>query len=152
MKHLRKFNESVSNEYYQELDTDLLEWHKNLCDPLCVGYKKAISIDKNIVNSFRERLNNTKDIVWEAYNNIDKLWDFNFILIYKIHQKLGKNIGSSLGIWNVDRIKIYETQDEWFWVEMSGGRSKSNMYQNTFFKCDQIDGVKKLLQDLGVIK
>jgi hypothetical protein len=45
---------------------------------------------------------------------------------------------------------IFESDDEWFWanLERSGGNFS---FTSTYFKCDQFDGLTKLLKDKNVI-
>jgi hypothetical protein len=57
-----------------------------------------------------------------------------------IYYGMGMNVSCKLGF-----IYIYELEDEWFDVFLSGSGN------TTFYKCDQLDGLKKLLEDLGII-
>jgi len=125
MKHIKNFNESNKEEYYQEVGRE--EWDS--FQPLDMSekfYKRIDSlVDKSIYST---RL---------GYGD----WDKSSILIIGSPNMLPKNGKYSCC--------IFTSGDEWYWVCIN---SENGLYQDSYYKCDQDTGLIMLLKDKGIIK
>ena len=131
MKHLKRFNESNKEEYYQisDLETYLKSYKKKMSKSTIeslVSFLKErgfIKLKKSPEASTRltdeNFQNNTYDIV---------LFDYTQILIRTKY--------------NFSLIKITEDNDEWFYV------SVTDWSLTTYYKADQIDGLLLMLEYL----
>lgn len=131
MKYLKNFYESYTNDYYNEISNN--EYRDTL-------YKDFVAnpVNFNIKNRYRlmSMLNNS------AYSNMDislgrtdvKRNGNNQICNY-IQINLDKNKYKDY------QIKIYEMEDDWYLVSSF----------NNYYKCNQFDGLIKLLKDLTII-
>lgn len=127
MKFLRKFNESNS-EYYKTIDP----------------YQYSDLIDKKSINLTPRSQNSIKDY-------LDSLVHKKSISRYEIFL-MGNKICFRLTVDLYDTIIINELEDEWFVVgiikRVSGSRSKLRNNSDDLYKCDQIEGVIKCLEDI----
>jgi hypothetical protein len=122
MKHLKSFNESNSSDFY----TEESEFDPNNVVSLPLNDIKEIQ--KSIKSNYKIKFINT---------------DPNIIKIEK------KSILPQNTCWVV---RLYE--DEWYWVwEHNYERNILGQieYEDIkYYKCDQLDGVIKLLEDKGI--
>ena len=119
MKHLKRFNESTSDEYYKKIDY-----------PYGVEY---VYFD---ISTIRE---------------ISKLIP-NYSYKYERAVNLGEpslNFVSKTPTLGPDSITIRQMNDEWFIVSLYYQDDRRNNTRT--FKCDQVSGIEKLLQDKKVI-
>ena len=124
MKHIKNFNESKKEEYYQEVGRE--EWDS--FQPLDMSekfYKRIDSlVDKSIYST---RL---------GYGEWDKS---------AIHIIGSPNMSPKNGKYSCS---IYTSGDEWYWVSIS---SEKALFKDSYYKCDQDTGLIMLLKDKGII-
>ena len=122
MKHIKLYEGFNNDDYYQEIDYE--EW-------------------------FAQRLNRL-NISDTLNNRIKNLFDTND---RNIDYRIGHLSSGNQGSVRVDKmcqgilceIKISLNDDEWYYVALE------REPEDTFYKCDQFDGLKKLLKDKEII-
>ena len=130
MKWIKLF-EYFQNDFYEKIDgVDI--WHNEL--------KNITNIKSSIIHTIEKRLK--KDYIF----NIDgpsgpQFWKMkcgypDFLQI--IPSKESKN--------SLLFINIFETNDEWYLIKIVYTKESDILY-----KCDQLDGLLKLLGDFGII-
>jgi hypothetical protein len=132
MKHLKSIQESFNQEdYYTELTSDQLY---KLQGP---EYSKCINLNK-VDKSYLKDLKIKDDRYFINFIN----WRRTTIFTYA-------QIGAYQKHWTTSShyIKILKIPDDWFLVLIDKGPMVR--LHSSFYKCDQIEGVTKLLTDLG---
>jgi hypothetical protein len=129
MKHIKNFNESNKEEYYQEVgreewDDFISVWGFNNIIPDSIIKKIDSLIDKSIYNI---------DITFPPISIVIKYRKTPDILL-----RDGRRIISKYSC------SIYTSDDEWYWVSIPD--IEPNRY-----KCDQDTGLIMLLKDKGII-
>jgi hypothetical protein len=127
MRHLKVFNENNSDQFYTEIGK-----------PSEARFANAAidAIDFNVYN-FNLIKNHLKPDV--KIKLLKKLLLTEFDKIYVPATDLVKIITKNISI------DIYETDDEWFYVVYNHVSTPIKYY-----KCDQIEGVLKLLKDKNI--
>ena len=129
MIHLRKFNESSEddNKYYQEIDepgVDSTEWNY---------------VDFSKVEQLRDLLADQEgiDLTIETYGypESDK-------------RELVLDVDREGSV--VRRVEIFELDDEWY-VDVFDKKEGDEIWER-WYKCDQYDGLIKLLKDKKIIR
>ncbi len=122
MKYLKKFEDN-ENQFFTEITKG--EFHNS----------KEFACD--IKDEFIEKITSlAKDKKISREIEIGEYTSFYFIHI---------NYPGNNTVFFVD---IYESKDEWFFVNIESLQSTIDVY----YKCDQFEGLLKLLSDYGVIK
>jgi len=146
MKHLKHINEGFNtDDYYQEIND--VEWDR--FDPIMMT-KSTIDKIKNLIPSVKLH-EGTTDC---EYTRDGKLIKFNR-LSYEKKTEIKQN-------WHTDRwyyikkyeligLSIFENDDEYFYVCYNKRIDKDNVAIIETYKCDQLDGLKKLLKDKEII-
>jgi hypothetical protein len=130
MKHIKNFNESNKEEYYQELGME--EW--DTFQPLDISekfYKRIDSlVDKSIYST---RL---------GYGDGDKS---SILIIGSPNTHARRRMLPTNGKYSCC---IFTSDDEWYWVCIN---SEKALYQDSYYKCDQWEGLLMLLKDKKII-
>jgi hypothetical protein len=127
MKWIKLF-EGYLDEYYQEItfrDFEVYQWGED--------------------NS----LNNRVDFDREIMTNIGSLLNkgFKFGGLYIGGDMFGRVSGMTIN-GNRESILIIQLEDEWFLVNADNNNDEPYNY----YRCDQVEGLKKLLKDKGILK
>jgi hypothetical protein len=140
MKHIKLFLEGFDkSEYYHEIDVDEYDSCFGLIDDYYVEQEyKIVDIDEKYLDILKNR--SIGKLEFEIYSDIS-------VSELKINKKMAIGIYSDIG-----SIKIYEISDEWFVVYVADVLKKETDDFETFYKCDQFDGLVELLKDRGVIR
>lgn len=125
MKHIKKFNEHNTDDYYMPYDG-----HGDHLKQLDIS-QQNIDYIKNLLDKNKYNVNTTGD--W-----LDGTAGKSIVI------SRSKPMFSARVDFN--SIEISELEDEYFRVYFHRKLEKSRAY-----KCDQIDGVRELLKDKGVI-
>jgi len=142
MRFLKLFESFTTDDYYQEqMDEEFAEI------PTISMSDKYVSMITNMFNKYKSsrNLNNPEVDVLDSglyrmgssktYIMISNPLQLNVPIYDKDHKD---------NIW--ERINITESEDEWFrvsiWYRIGYKR----------YKCDQIEGVERLLKDKGILK
>jgi len=130
MKWIKLF-EGYLDEYYQEItfrDFEVYQWGED--------------------NS----LNNRVDFDREIMTNIGSLLNkgFKFGGLYIGGDMFGRVSGMTIN-GNRESILIIQLEDEWFLVNADNNITDNDESYN-YYRCDQVEGLKKLLKDKGIIK
>ncbi len=133
MKYLRKFNESNSNEYYEQISDE--EYESFIINPTFHPFSDSdISIINKIFDKAKKTYPNIKYKVNLSIDNRTKEIINQYIEINNT-----ENIGITYG-------KFFSLKDEWYFgYIILDNRSVEN------YKCDQLDGLIKLLKDKKLI-
>jgi hypothetical protein len=149
MAKIKSFKESI-NEYYQEISES--EFEEGGYKPINFTHEDDLNkwIESqpgfnNTVGSYRLK---SKNIKGETVNLDDIFKSFWINDIFYIKRGLQKRNGVQTYRIEADNLFciIFESFDEWFWVNL-----EINDYKNSYFKCDQFEGLTKLLKDKKVI-
>jgi len=127
MKYLKLF-EGYLDEYYQKInrvDFDVYQWGEDN------SLNNRVDFDRKIMTNIGSLLNN----------------GFKFDRLY-----IGSNVMTITG--NRESILIIQLEDEWFLVRQQVEDIMSGPYNESYnyYRCDQVEGLKKLLKDKGIIK
>ena len=130
MKWIKLF-EGYLDEYYQKItfrDFEVYQWGED--------------------NS----LNNRVDFDREIMTNIGSLLNkgFKFGGLYIGGDMFGRVSGMTIN-GNRESILIIQLEDEWFLVNADNNTTDNDESYN-YYRCDQVEGLKKLLKDKGIIK
>jgi len=130
MKYLKLF-EGYLDEYYQKItfrDFEVYQWGED--------------------NS----VNNRVDFDREIMTNIGSLLNkgFKFGGLYIGGDMFGRVSGMTIN-GNRESILIIQLEDEWFLVNADNNITDNDESYN-YYRCDQVEGLKKLLKDKGIIK
>jgi hypothetical protein len=120
MKHIRLFEGFNKDEYYQEIHEDTIPHLLKSSG----GYTTFSKRDLNIL--------------CDDYGFNYTRWGDGSERIYKQSKKMGRK--------NSFTIYIYQLPDEYFILNVYYG---GYPIEKSFYKCDQVDGVIKLLEDKG---
>jgi len=138
MKYLKPFYEST-NEFYHEIDEN-----EEVIQTLMQFYVKYIDIKKKHFEELKKytELSNTIKYVKDPESDDKQMIIVNLVPKEKyIPQK------------RVIEFEIYEMMDEWFVVCFYNYHPGKFICSTTnYFKCDQFEGVIKLLKDKKIIK
>jgi len=146
MRFLKLFESFTTDDYYQEqMDEEFSEI------PIISMSDKYVSAISNIVDKYKSsrNVNNLEVKVGAAgaYINPLDLPDTKKYIRIKNPLQLNTpvyDVNSSRNIWT--SLNITESEDEWFrvsiWYRIGYKR----------YKCDQIEGVERLLKDKGILK
>jgi len=142
MKHLKLFedhNEEIfwesipDREYNKFIDRGIIRFSKQEIDILLKFINEDTDNRKLKMNRYG-LLRNSIDFDYNKYIETGKIHDYadeRLIVITSSDTSSGGKL--------YRHFIINKCEDEWFLVEMTG----------LYFKCDQIDGLLKLLNDLG---
>jgi len=127
MKWIKLF-EGYLDEYYQKInrvDFDVYQWGEDN------SLNNRVDFDRKIMTNIGSLLNN----------------GFKFDRLY-----IGSNVMTITG--NRESILIIQLEDEWFLVRQQVEDIMSGPYNESYnyYRCDQVEGLKKLLKDKGIIK
>ena len=139
MRFLKLFESFTTDDYYQEqMDEEFAEI------PTISMSDKYVSMITNMFNKYKSsrNLNNPEVEVKDTKSGSSKTY-------IRINNPLQLNVPvydkNSVGnIW--EKLNISESEDEWFRVSI-WYRIGYNRY-----KCDQIEGLERLLKDKGILK
>jgi hypothetical protein len=131
-------NESFNtDEFYKEIEPT--EFYETLTDPRYMGFKNCVDMNFKKYVEIKNRVISQWDSI---HSSMDHIWKFKSIEISGTHN-----------------LTIYEGQDEWFYVVVSGDFDVDKrtikartIKAHTYYKCDQFEGLEKLLQDFKIIK
>jgi hypothetical protein len=127
MNHLRKFNEHIKSDYYEEIP---LYDFKNKISPYG-EISEIIEFNDKDYNIIKSRLNDNIDINHLPYEGREvKGGEVNIVKI--------KGDG-------ISTIYLYENMDEWFFIREKGFTGSK------YYQCDQFEGLLMLLKDKGII-
>lgn len=134
MKYIKKFNEGEKDDYYIEISSSNRAEIDN-------SHNKYLEISKQSINYILKLFPDIKRRDGEFGNDgytyklpkISHSSNNNYICIY---------------LNNSNLMYIIEMEDEWFIVSIN----IIHTYTTTKYKCDQLDGIKELLIDKGIIK
>jgi hypothetical protein len=137
MKWIKLF-EGYLDEYYQKItfrDFEVYQYGKDNSVNNRVDFDKKIMI--NVGSLFTE--------------------GFKFGTLYIGSQPTRERYGSIYGMTingNRESILIIQLEDEWFLVRQQVEDIMSGPYNESYnyYRCDQVEGLKKLLKDKGIIK
>jgi hypothetical protein len=142
MNHLKHINEGFNtDDYYQEIND--VEWDR--FDPIMMT-KSTIEKIQKIIPSVKLH-QGTRDCEFIRYGKLLKFNRFSFEKKTEIKQwysMTGKK-------YEIIGLSIFETEDEYFYVSYSKRIDKDNVAIIETYKCDQLDGLKKLLKDKEII-
>ena len=129
MKYLKLF-EGYLDEYYQKITFNDFEVYQ---------YGKDNSVN-NRVDFDRKLMINLGSLFTEG---------FKFGTLY-----IGGSIYGMAINGNRESILIIQLEDEWFLVRQQVEDIMSGPYNESYnyYRCDQVEGLKKLLKDKGIIK
>ena len=132
MKHIKLF-EGYLDEYYQKITFNDFEVYQ---------YGKDNSVN-NRVDFDRKLMINLGSLFTEG---------FKFGTLYIGSQPNGSIYGMTIN-GNRESILIIQLEDEWFLVRQQVEDIMSGPYDTyNYYRCDQVEGLKKLLKDKGIIK
>ena len=144
---IRKFESFNNNEYYSEISESEFEGdsykpidfkHTNELNRWIESHHGFISDEETPLRNmtgFQHGHNYKPFFIGEVYFNKRGLHRRNGVLSYKIESDKWFCI-------------IFESNDEWFWVNLE---DQNSPFINYYYKCDQFDGLTKLLKDKKVI-
>ena len=128
MKHIKLYEGFNTDDYYQEIEYN--EWFAQRVNRL--------NISDNLNNRIKDLFDTTgDDDPRTPYRKVDG--QGSVIYVDKMYQ------GTLCEIKIYTRIWISFNDDEWYYVALE------KEPEDTFYKCDQFDGLKKLLKDKGII-
>ena len=149
MKHLKLFEET-DNRYYQEVN--LFEYHRNVAvDKFgcrLLGKEKPIeTFGRSEVKRLKDLMENSPNVKGFEYNKFVEHPEYGWIDYFKIYL-------NSIDHFS-DGFLITKTNDDWFWVQYfepdkTYGRGLL-VAAVWYYKCDQFEGLLKLLKDKKVI-
>ena len=128
MKHIKLFEGFNNDDYYQEIDYD--DWWDNREIRIEMS-SRTIEVISGILMFWDIDVDDNKDMI-SAYNQNVSIKNYDY------------------------EIKVYEVDDEYFYVQVTRSYPGSTPAGSTFkqlswYKCDQFDGLKKLLKDKEII-
>jgi len=127
MKHLKPFNESNADEYYQEIELgeyyDRFDWETFTNKEFDEIEKLALSLNTSdyLVIDFDKECEPHSEIV--------------------ISDKIGAKLKE------YDLFRIFKCKDEWYYVRQERTLTNSTFLTSFFYKCDQWEGLINLLKD-----
>ncbi len=133
MKYLKEY--IGYNEYYQEVNHN--------------DYEEIIFLNKNVpfeVSEIRDLINMFSDKKYEVYNNdnISLIMSWKPSTLNYLEDPRFKNDMYKMDVIADDYdITIRSLGDEWYLVSVWG----DDYMDNKFYRCDQIGGIKKLIED-----
>jgi hypothetical protein len=133
---IKSFKESFSDKFYQQVE--------DFFDQQVIDFTQQNKMDKLIESTPGFRSAESKRMIDQIFRP--------FFINDSFYEKRGiqrRNGVLSYRIESNDWICfIFESDDEWFWVNLEEQKLPCKEY---FFKCDQFDGLVKLLKDKKVI-
>ena len=133
MKYLKLFNESdSSDDYYEEVSlSDYEKWRK-------------VRIPQSLVRKIESRL----------------IWGYGCRRMAPTYLQIGSNkaiMKSTQKDYTTLNFKttymIRMSGDEWYWVDVDNSLVKKKYVDShVYYRCDQEEGLMRLLSDLGLIK
>ena len=141
MRHLKRFNENVS-DYYQLIDK--LEFIEATGDTFNAddrddieNINKTIDVEQKNIDIIKKNLK-SEYVVMEFRGVLDGC---KFITI-------GRIVTSTRNRVRLNNCYVYQCDDEWMYVEWTNYNNNVEAY----YKCDQIEGLLTLLSDKGLTK
>jgi len=134
MKHLKPFFEGHLDKYYREATNEEFSEINGININDETYGKIEVQIDKDIWKVDRN------DCINPEEEGLDGLEFYSMMISPKdmADYYSGKK----------PKIEVIESDDEWFWVSIfPGGKD----ILEEFYKCDQYEGLKKLLKDKNII-
>lgn len=149
--------EETDNRYYQEVD--LFEYHRNVAvDKFgcrLLGKEKPIeTFGRSEVKRLKDLMENNPNATGFEYNKFVEHPEYGWIDYFKIYLNSIDHRGyfrqHLVSRWYgfSDGFLITKTNDDWFWVQYF---EPDKTYGIWYYKCDQFDGLLKLLKDKKVI-
>ena len=139
MKHLKHINEGFNtDDYYQEIHD--VEWDR--FDPIMMTKSTIEKIQKIIPSVKLHQGTLGCELIRDG--KLLKFNRFSFEKKTEINSMTGKK-------YEIIGLSIFETEDEYFYVSYSKRIDKDNVAKIEIYKCDQLDGLKKLLKDKEII-
>lgn len=134
MKYLKLFNESDSSDYYEEVS--LSDYDR----------ERKVRIPQSLVRKIESRL-----ILGYGCRRTDTY------LQIRSNKAIIKNMKNTQGDYTTLNFKstymIRMSDDEWYWVDVDNSLvNKKYVDSHVYYKCDQEDGLMRLLGDWGLIK
>jgi len=142
MKHIKLYEGFNTDDYYQEIND--VEWDR--FDPIMMT-KSTIEKIQKIIPSVKLHQGTTTLTNGQLKFALLKFNRFSFEKKTEIKQwysMTGKK-------YEIIGLSIFETEDEYFYVSYSKRINKDNVAKIEIYKCDQLDGLKKLLKDKEII-
>ena len=132
MKHIKQwsiFEGFNTDDYYQEI-----EWNEWFAQRL-----NRLYISDNLNNRIKNLFDSSFD-----YQKLDNQGSIIFV---------DKKEGREDIVYNAIEVKIMINDDEWYYVDISIiYNDNGSMFDlGGYYKCDQFDGLKKLLKDKEII-
>ena len=129
MKHIRLFEGFNTDDYYQEIEWN--EWFSQRLNRLYI----SDNLNNRIKNLFDTTGDDGPRTLYRktTYQKVDGQGSVIYVDKIKIYQG------------TLCEIKISLNDDEWYYVAIE------KEPEDTFYKCDQFDGLKKLLKDKEII-
>jgi hypothetical protein len=133
MKYLKLF-ENYGEDLYSSTDQETFD--SIGFDSECKNIKFSVDLKQQIVDKLNSDwliVDPSKDL---KHMSGPKLSDSCELVFYK-------NDGSKLF--------IYYSEDEWYYCEYYNVNSESILHRYLYYKCDQMEGLTQLLEDLEII-
>jgi len=135
MKYLKLFNESItsSSDYYEEVNFNEFDKLKKLRIPMVLVKKISMRLNPDY-------LTNRK--ISPSYLFINS-YEFGYPKKYLIPKKSSSDLSFTIRM----------SADEWFWVDVDNSLGlRKDLEDHVYYKCDQEEGLMRLLGDLGLFK
>ena len=140
MKHIRLFEGFNTDDYYHEIND--VEWDR--FDPIMMT-KSTIDKIKNLIPSAE---------LHEGNQHCEFIRDGKLIKFNRLSYEKKTEIKQEwyyIKKYEIIGLSIFETEDEYFYVSYNKRIDKDNVAKIEIYKCDQLDGLKKLLKDKEII-
>ena len=137
MKHIKLFEKFNIEDYYQEIGE--AEFYR-LKGASLFSESNCVFLSKDI----RRRLRGLKYITNYYVRILAPNNKVGFKGFAVINPYVNKQTSLSKLTW------IYETKDEWYLVRTQQ-LNDDYRQEHHYYKCDQVDGVVRLLEDIGIV-
>ena len=136
MKHIKLFEGFNKDEYYQRVDSeDSPLLNKDRFDDY-----EWVDLSSRVIDYLKGEIM----YGWEISDS-GRYRGFSFV-------KLSMNVYRRGKIVPVISCIIFESSDDWFWVSQTIHSDGYPAVPRQTYKCDQFEGLLKLLKDKGIIK